>query len=98
MFLQLEKYHEQAQLLDPHVGPIVEQLTRIIRREALSSSGADWGAFREASTFLWALITVRCSARLFYPPDCLPDRPAHFLALDTLLDIEADVLVHDRRA
>lgn len=60
--MQLEKYHEQAQLLDPHVGPIVNQLTQIIRREALSSSGADWDALREASIFLWALITVRCPA------------------------------------
>ena len=60
--LQLEKYHEQAQLLDPHVGPIVDKLTRVIRREALSSSGADWDALREASKFLWALVTVRCPA------------------------------------
>ena len=58
--MQLEKYHEQAQLLDPHVGAIVDVLTRIIRREALSSSQTDWGSLREASTFLWTLVTVRC--------------------------------------
>ena len=68
VFLQLEKYHEQAQLLDPHVGPIVDALTQVIRREALSSSGADWDALREASTFLWALITVRCPAQPLLPP------------------------------
>ena len=62
--------------------PSWSKLTRIIRREALSSSGADWGAFREASTFLWALITVRCSAQSCSTlPDCLPRQAhAHFLA------------------
>jgi len=58
--LQLENYHEQAQLLDPHVGPIVDKLTAVIRREALSQSEANWNALRQASTFLWALVTVRC--------------------------------------
>lgn len=58
--MQLENYHEQAQLLDPHVGPIVDKLTAVIRREALGQSEADWNALRQASTFLWALVTVRC--------------------------------------
>ena len=57
--LQLEKYHEQAQLLDPHVGAVVDRLTAVIRAEALSGSEANWEALRQASSFLWALVTVR---------------------------------------
>ena len=59
LYLQLEKYHEQAQLLDPHVGAIVDRLTAVIRAEALSASQADREALRQASTSLWALVTVR---------------------------------------
>lgn len=66
--LQLEKYHEQAQLLDPHVGPIVDKLTHILRMEAFRTSGADWDTLREASTFLWALVTVRCVQSPFWMP------------------------------
>ena len=73
--LQLEKYHEQAQLLDPHVGPIVARLTHILRTEALKTSGADWDTLRGASTYLWALVTVRCRAR---PIPSLPhDKPSY---------------------
>jgi hypothetical protein len=57
--LQLEKYHEQAQLLDPHVGAIVDRLTAVIRAEALSASEANWEALWQASISLWALVTVR---------------------------------------
>ena len=59
MPLQLEKYHEQAQLLDPHVTAIVERLTAVIRWEALRGSQANQRAVQQAAEFLWALVTVR---------------------------------------
>ena len=61
--LQLEKYHEQAQLLDPHVTTIVERLTAVIRREALRGSQTDERAVQQAAEFLWALVTVRCTSQ-----------------------------------
>ena len=60
--LQLEKYHEQAQLLDPHVTTIVERLTAVIRREALRGSQTNERTVQQAAEFLWALVTVRCTS------------------------------------
>ena len=69
LILQLEKYHEQAQLLDPHVPIIVERLTAVIRQEALRGSQANQRALQQASEFLWALVTVRSTSRdaMSYP-------------------------------
>ena len=61
--LQLEKYHEQAQLLDPHVTTIVERLTAVIRREALRGSQTNERTVQQAAEFLWALVTVRCTSQ-----------------------------------
>ncbi len=60
MFMQLEKYHEQAQLLDPLLASLVTPLSSVLRREADNSSAPDLTAVQNASRFLWALITVRC--------------------------------------
>ncbi len=59
MHVQLEKYHEQAQLLDPHVNAIVDRLTAVIRAEAFHPSQSNWEAVCRASAGLWALVTVR---------------------------------------
>ncbi|CAL8461606.1 g1137 [Coccomyxa elongata] len=55
----LEKYHEQAQLLDPLLATLVNPLSAILRREANSESKLDMAAVETASRFLWALVTVR---------------------------------------
>ncbi|BDA42087.1 probable tubulin-specific chaperone D [Coccomyxa sp. Obi] len=55
----LEKYHEQAQLLDPLLAALVTPLSAVLRREANSESQPDLAAVQTASRFLWALITVR---------------------------------------
>ena len=78
MPLQLEKYHEQAQLLDPHVPTIVERLTAVIRREALRGSQANHckRAVQQAAEFLWALVTVRCTSREAILSSCAEMRRA----------------------
>lgn len=58
--MQLEKYHEQAQLLDPLLASLVIPLSAVLRREANAASAPDLAAVQTASCFLWALITVRC--------------------------------------
>ncbi len=59
MGVQLEKYHEQAQLLDPLLATLVTPLSAVLRREANSESEPDMAAVQTASRFLWALVTVR---------------------------------------
>jgi hypothetical protein len=60
LHVQLEKYHEQAQLLDPLLASLVIPLSAVLRREANAASAPDLAAVQTASRFLWALITVRC--------------------------------------
>lgn len=64
--LQLEKYHEQAELLDPLMSALVTPLSAVLRREAAAGDAADLAAVQTASRFLWNLITVRSSRTLLY--------------------------------
>ena len=60
VLLQLAKYHEQAQLLDPHLHGIVVPLSAQLRKHAgRGSQGASWPSVLTISRFLWDLVTVR---------------------------------------
>ena len=58
--LQLAKYHEQAQLLDPHILGIVAPLSAQLRRHAApGEQGAPLARVLTLSRFLWDLVTIR---------------------------------------
>ena len=60
VLLQLAKYHEQAQLLDPHLHGIVVPLSAQLREHAgRGSQGASLPSVLTISRFLWDLVTVR---------------------------------------
>ena len=57
--MQLSKYQEQAQLLDPLLEGIVQPLTALLRAAAADPQAADLGRVRGVSRLLWQLSVVR---------------------------------------
>lgn len=60
--MQVTKYQEQAQLLDPLLEGLVQPLAGLLHRFALDPAAADPAAVTDASRFLWLLATVRWGA------------------------------------
>lgn len=58
--LQLAKYHEQAQLLDPHILGVVGPLSAQLRQHAApGEEEAPLACVLITSRFLWDLVTIR---------------------------------------
>lgn len=62
--MQLSKYQEQSQLLDPHLPSLVSTLTEPLQQQAhsqeRSSAAPDLTIVRNICRLLWVIATVRC--------------------------------------
>lgn len=59
--LQVSKYQEQSQLLDPLLEGLVQPLAALLRTAAAEPAAADLGVVRGVSRLLWQLSVVRCA-------------------------------------
>ncbi len=62
--LQLEKYQEQAQLLDPHMEGLIRPMAAILREQARSKQSADMNITLNVCKILWTAASVRCELHL----------------------------------
>ena len=61
--MQLEKYQEQAQLLDPHLEAMITPLAGLLMHAALMPSSINIQVVQHVSKMLWSIASARC---LFY--------------------------------
>eukprot|EP00891_Asterochloris_glomerata_P000593 jgi/Astpho2/593/e_gw1.00013.148.1_t len=57
--LQLEKYQEQAQLLDPHMEGLIRPMAAILREQARSKQSADMNVTLNVCKILWTAASCR---------------------------------------
>ena len=57
--LQLEKYQEQSQLLDPHLESIITPLSRLLMQSAVQPSADSILVVQHVSKMLWSIASVR---------------------------------------
>lgn len=57
--LQLEKYQEQSQLLDPHLESIVTPLSQLLLDAATEPKSTKLAVVQHVSKMLWSVASVR---------------------------------------
>lgn len=57
--MQLEKYQEQSQLLDPHLESMITPLSRLLMKSALEPSSNSIFVVQHVSKLLWSIASVR---------------------------------------
>ena len=60
--MQLSRYQEQPQLLDPHLSGIVEPLAGVLRGSAGAGAPEDLAVIQGISSLLWAVATIRSAS------------------------------------
>ena len=57
--MQLEKYQEQSQLLDPHLESMITPLSGLLMKSALEPSSNSISVVQHVSKLLWSIASVR---------------------------------------
>ncbi len=57
--MQLEKYQEQSQLLDPHLESMITPLSGLLMQSALEPSADSIFIVQHVSKMLWSIASVR---------------------------------------
>ena len=59
VLMQLEKYQEQSQLLDPHLESMITPLSGLLMKSALQPSTNSIFVVQHVSKLLWSIASVR---------------------------------------